>query len=125
MSDRNTTDNPYQPPALSDEPKARQQFTATRLAKPHPINLWVPWFGYGYVPLAIGLIILSPDDLGTRIKVLLFFVQALCFLLPVYVLLIAGLTVQRIKQRTNSVGITLFQILSTVLPILVVLLAFS
>ena len=124
MSDRNTTDNPYQPPELSEEPKAWQQVTATLLAKPHPINLWVPWFGYGYVPLAIGLIILSPD-VGTRIDVLLFCLQALWFLLPVYVLLIAGLTVQRIKQRTNSVGITLFQILSTVLPILVVLLGFS
>ena len=123
MSDGNTTDNPYQPPALSDKPLAKKE-TSNPRAKPHPINWRLPWFGYGYVPLAIGLIILSPD-VGTRINVVLFFFKALWFLLPVYLLLIAGLTVQRIKQRTNSVGITLFQILSTVLPILVVLLGFS
>ena len=47
---------------------------------------------------------------------------ALLFLLPVYGLAILGLTAQRILRKTNSVGLTLFQLLSMVLPTLLLIL---
>ena len=116
MSDENKPDNPYQPPALSDETLAKKDADGPK-AKPHPANWWIPWLGYGYVPLVIGL--LSVTDEGyDRYTSWLLSVSALFFLLPVYGLVILGLTAQRTLRKTNSVGLTLFQILSMVLPIL-------
>ena len=116
MSDANETNNPYQAPALSDETLAKKGGDAPK-AKPHPANWLIPWLGYGYVPLVIGL--LSVTDAGEeRYTWWLLSVSSLFFLLPVYGLVILGLTVQRTLRKTNSVGLTLFQILSMVLPIL-------
>ena len=122
MSDENKTDNPYQLPALSDEPHAKQNADGPR-AKPHPANWWIPWLGYGYVPLVIGLLSVTDDSNYDRYFAYLLSVQALFLLLPVYGLVILGLMAQRILRKTNSVGLTLFQILSMVLPILWVLFA--
>ena len=58
MSDENETDNPYQPPTLSDEPLAKEDANGTK-AKPDPIHWQIPWLGYGYVPLVMGLMFLS------------------------------------------------------------------
>ena len=116
MSDENKTDNPYQAPTLSDESLAKKDADGPK-AKPHPANWWVAWLGYGYVPLVIGL--LSVTDAGEeRYTWWLLSVSSLFFLLPVYGLVILGLTAQRTLRKTNSVGLTLFQILSMVLPIL-------
>ena len=116
MSDENETDNPYQPPTLSDEPLAKEDANGTK-AMPDPIHWQIPWLGYGYVPLVIGL--LSVTDAGEeRYTWWLLSVSSLFFLLPVYGLVNLGLTAQRTLRKTNSVGLTLFQILSMVLPIL-------
>ena len=116
MSEENETNNPYQPPALSDVPLAKQD-TDRPKAKPHPANWWVPWLGYGYVPLVMGLMFISEDPF----PIFIFSGLGLFFLLPVYGLFILKLTAQRNQQGTNSVGLTLFQILSMVLPILALL----
>ena len=113
MSDENKTDNPYQAPALSDETLVKKDADGPK-AKPHPANWWIPWLGYGYVPLVIALGNISRDGFS----VLCFSTGALLFLLPAYGLFIFKLTSQRKKQGTNSVGLTLFQILSMVLPTL-------
>ena len=112
MSDENRTDTPYQPPAPSDVPLAKKDADGPQ-AKPDPIHRQVQWLGYGYVPLVIGLLF-SSGSFG------LFILSgfALLFLLPVYGLFILKLTAQRNQQGTNSVGLTLFQILSMVLPTL-------
>ena len=111
MSDEKDTDNPYQPPAPSDEPLAKK-VTSSPTAKPEPYHWAIPCLGYGYVPLMIGLLFGSQDRFGA----LLFSTVPLLFLLPVYGLVILGLTVQRIKQKNNSPGLTTFQILSIVPP---------
>ena len=113
MSNENETNNPYQPPALSDETLAKKDADRPK-AKPHPANWLIPWLGYGYVPLVIGLLFGSKNGLDT----LLFSIGALLFLLPVYGLVILGLTVQRIKQKNNRAGLTTFQMLSIVPPTL-------
>ena len=117
MSDANETNNPYQAPTLSDESLAKKGADAPK-AKPHPANWWIPWLGYGYVPLVIGLIYIADDDGFNRYYIFINSAFALLFLLPVYGLAILGLTAQRTLRKTNSVGLTLFQILSMVLPIL-------
>ena len=116
MSDENKTDNPYQAPTLSDEPLAKKDADGAQ-AKLDPIHWQVPWLGYGYVPLVMGLMFISEDPF----PIFIFSGLALFFLLPVYGLFILKLTAQRNQQGTNSVGLTLFQILSMVLPILALL----
>ena len=113
MSDENRTDTPYQPPAPSDVPLAKKDADGPQ-AKPDPIHRQVQWLGYGYVPLVMGLLFGSKNGLDT----LLFSIGALLFLLPVYGLVILGLTVQRIKQKNNRAGLTTFQMLSIVPPTL-------
>ena len=113
MSDENETNNPYQPPTLSDETLAKKGGDAPK-AKPHPANWLIPWLGYGYVPLVIGLSFIS----GEPLFILIISTVALLLLLPVYGLVIFGLTIQRTLRKTNSVGLTVFQILSMVLPFL-------
>ena len=117
MSDENKTDNPYQAPTLSDETLAKKGGDAPK-AKPHPANWLIPWLGYGYVPLVSGLIFNADIDNFDRYYTFINSAFALLFLLPVYGLAILGLTAQRTLRKTNSVGLTLFQILSMVLPIL-------
>ncbi len=119
MSDENETNNPYQPPTLSDETLAKKDADASK-AKPHPFHWWVAWLGYGYVPaFIVPVIALIAQDKGADAWMIgAYSTLALFFLLPVYGLVILGLTVQRILRKTNSVGLTLFQILSMVLPIL-------
>ena len=112
MSDENKTNNPYQPPTLSDESLAKKDAEGPK-AKPHPANWWIPWVWYGYVPLVTGLWFISED-----LFMLIISTVALLLLLPVYGLVIFGLTIQRTLQKTNSAGLTLFQILSVVLPFL-------
>ena len=123
MSDENKTDNPYQPPTLSDESLAEKDADGTK-AKPHPFHWWVAWLGYGYVPaFIVPVIALIAQDKGADAWMIGFCsTLALFFLLPVYGLVILGLTAQRTLRKTNSVGLTLFQILSMVLPILWVIL---
>ena len=113
MSDENKTDNPYQAPTLSDESLAKKGGDAPK-AETHPANWWIPWLGYGYVPLVIGLSLISEKWLF----ILIISTVALLLLLPVYGLVIFGLTIQRTLRKTNSVGLTVFQILSMVLPCL-------
>ena len=115
MSDENETNNPYQAPVLSDETLAKKDADRPK-AKPDPINWTVPWLGYGYIPLVIGLISISEGI--DRFIILFYSAFALLLLLPVYGLVILGLTAQRTLRKTNSIGQTLFQILSMVLPIL-------
>ena len=124
MSDENKIENRYQPPAPSDESLAKKDAGAPK-AKPHPANWWIPWLGYGYVPLVIGLLSVTDDSNYDRYFAWLLSVSALFFLLPVYGLVILGLMAQRILRKTNSVGLTLFQILSMVLPILWLFLVMS
>ena len=119
MSDENKTENPYQPPTLSDETLAKKGGDAPK-AKPHPFHWWVAWLGYGYVPaFIVPVIALTAQDEGFDAYFIgAWSALALFFLLPVYGLVILGLTAQRILRKTNSVGLTLFQILAMVLPIL-------
>ena len=49
MSDKNKTDNPYQPPAPSDEPLAKKDAVKPK-ARLNPVHRLVPIFGYAYVP---------------------------------------------------------------------------
>ena len=119
MSDENKTDNPYQAPALSDETLVKKDADGPK-AKPEPFHWWVAWLGYGYVPaFIVPVIALIAQDEGADAWMIGFCsTLALFFLLAVYGLVILGLTVQRTLRKTNSVGLTMSQISSMVLPIL-------
>ncbi len=107
MSDENKTDNPYQPPTLSDEPLAKQKI--------HPVHWLVPTFGYVYVPALF--IFISPDgyvrsteQYGIPKELHPYFgwlaILSL-FVLPIYVVVICFLGWRRSRQGTNTTGMTL------------------
>ena len=49
MSEENDTDNPYQPPSLSDEPLVNQEVARPK-ATLTPVHVLLPGLGYAYVP---------------------------------------------------------------------------
>ena len=103
MSDENKTDNPYQAPAPSDEPLAKQKI--------HPVHWLVPLFGYAYVPtILINEVKLESYGLST--------VNLSIFVAPIYVVAILLLGWQRYRQGTNTLVINLYHGLSCVLPVL-------
>ena len=69
MSDENRTDNPYQPPALRDEPLAKKDANGPK-AKLHPVHWLLPILGYVYVPPMFILnsleVITGPTGIGSR-----------------------------------------------------------
>ena len=124
MADDNA--QPYQSPARSDAPLGMID-TAHIKAKPHVTHWLLPILGYAYVPVFLTLVIgLTAQKqysdawfLGYAVEIYSF--GAMLWLLPVYGLVMLGLTAKRIKDGTNSWGLMLFQLLSMAQPILILL----
>ena len=125
MSDENKTDNPYQPPTLSDEPLVRKGADGpkTRLNRVHWL---VPILGYAYVPAFFTFAILSEyaNWLGqdgiteTLESIRAFFWNGILILLPIYLVVILFLGWRRHRQGTNTTGMKLYHGLSLILPTL-------
>ena len=125
MPDENETENPYQAPALSDEPLAKKDAAKPKV-KLHPVHWLVPIFGYAYVPAgfifgSIAEYALSQGQYriaGTLQEFLNWYVLIIIFVLPVYVVVILLLGWRRHRQGTNTTGMKLYHGLSLILPIL-------
>ena len=125
MSDENETDNPYQPPTLSDEPLAKKDAAKTK-AKLNPVHWLVPIFGYAYVPAIF--IVASLPDYAISLRILGFLGTAddnamvlavyIIYVLPIYLVVILFLGWRRHRQGTNTTGIKLYHGLSLILPTL-------
>ena len=125
MSDENETNNPYQPPALSDETLVRKSADGpkNRLNRVHWI---VPILGYAYVPAFFTFAILSEYArwLGqhgiaeTLESIRAFFWNGILILLPIYLGVILFLGWRRHRQGTNTTGMNLYHGLSLILPAL-------
>ena len=126
MSDENKTDNPYQPPTLSDEPLAKQDADGPK-AKLHPVHWLVPISGYAYVPTLLmwqplynyfanpfwdNSLLETADEIAMGLALYIF------FLLPIYLVVILFLGWRRHKQGTNTTGMKLYHGLSLILPTL-------
>ena len=123
MSDENETNNPYQAPALSDEPLAKKDAAKPKV-KLHPVHWLVPIFGYAYVP-AIFIVASLPDYaislrihgfVGTADENAMVLAVYIIFVLPVYVVVILLLGWRRHRQGTNTTGMNLYHGLSLILP---------
>ena len=110
MSDENKTENPYQPPALSDETLAKKD-AARALAKLNPVHWLVPIFGYAYLPTIL-INEAKLENYGLSLVNLSIFVP------PIYVAAILLLGWQRYRQGTNTLVINLYHGLSCMLPVL-------
>ena len=109
MSDENETNNPYQPPTLSDETLPKKDADGPK-AKLHPVHWLVPIFGYAYVPVILifrslaNLIIPQRQygiagtliDVGTSLAVLIIIATL------IYVLTLIRLERRRNEQGTNT-----------------------
>ena len=120
MSNKNDTDNPYQPPAPSDEPLAKKDADGPK-AKLNLVHWLVPIFGYAYVP---AIFIFQDQFLGYSIEEMLdvsvrpadfvyFFIP-----FPVYVIVILFLDWRRNSKGRNTIGMILYHGLSLTLPAL-------
>ena len=125
MPDENETENPYQPPAPSDEPLAKKDADAPK-AKLNPVHWLVPILGYAYVPAGYILASLaeyarSQEQYGiwrTLEEFGNWYVILIILVLPVYVVVILFLGWRRHRQGTNTTGMKLYHGLSLILPIL-------
>ena len=124
MSNKNDTDNPYQPPAPSDEPLAKKE-TQAEEGELHPVHFAIPLAGYACFPLFVGLAFSGPDVNWLVWLPLQAFSYLLLLAVPFYAGFIIWLTFQRIKARKHGVGLTLFQILSIAPPLLLSLRGMS
>ncbi|MGC6460894.1 MAG: hypothetical protein ACON32_03790 [Pirellulaceae bacterium] len=123
MSDENKTENPYQPPALSDETLVKKDAAKTK-AKLNPVHWLVPTLGYAYVPafhifeLLYGdARSLGQDGIAEMITSIVEFLWFGIFIsLPVYVVIILYLGWRRHRQGTNTTGMNLYHGLSLILP---------
>ena len=125
MPDENKTENPYQPPAPSDEPFVNQDADGPK-AKLNSVHWLLPILGYAYVPAIFILGFLgdyagSQGQTGTaeqlhNYRVLLATLSL--FVLPVYVVGILVLSWQRHRKGTNTTGMGLYHGWSLILPIL-------
>ena len=125
MSDENKTDNPYQPPTLSDEPLVRKGADGpkTRLNRVHWL---VPILGYAYVPSFFTFAILSEytnwlgqDGIAETLEsIRAFFWNGILILLPIYLVVILFLGWRRHRQGTNTTGMNLYHGLSLILATL-------
>ena len=123
MSDENKTENPYQPPALSDETLVKKDAAKTK-AKLNPVHWLVPILGYAYVP-AFHIVeplygdarSLGQDGIAEMITSIVEFLWFGIFIsLPVYVVIILYLGWRRHRQGTNTTGMNLYHGLSLILP---------
>ena len=128
MSDENETNNPYQAPALSDEPLAKKDAAKPKV-KLHPVHWLVPIFGYAYVPaiFILGYLpryTLSQGQSGIAEKPhnQAWLVALITIATLIYVLILIRLERWRNEQGTNTRAIKLYSDLSWILPLLLVFL---
>ena len=125
MSDENKTENPYQPPALSDETLVKKDADAPK-ARLHPVHWLLPILGYVFVPPFFILDLLGSSywsqgqfGIAEQLQNYRNWLGILSiFVLPVYVVGVLLLGWQRHRKGTNTLGIKLYHGLSLILPIL-------
>ena len=123
MSDENKTENPYQPPALSDETLVKKDAAKTK-AKLNPVHWLVPILGYAYVPSFFTFAILyeyarslGQDGIAETLNSIAVFLWfGIFILLPIYLVVILFLGWRRHRQGTNTTGMNLYHGLSLILP---------
>ena len=123
MSDENKTDNPYQPPVLSDQPLVKQEIPSSTTTL-NPIHWLLPIAGYAYVPVAIVFIGTSEVFGIMDIEAGLLSFGLLLPGLPLYAAALFYMNRRRDKQGTNTLGLKLYHGLSLILPALWVALWF-
>ena len=123
MSDKNETENPYQPPVLSDQPLVKQEVPSST-ATLNPIHWLLPIAGYAYVPVAIVSMVFSEVFGITDLDAGFLSFGLLLPGLPLYAAALFYMNRRRDKQGTNTLGLKLYHGLSLILPALWVALWF-
>ena len=121
MSDENETNNPYQPPTLSEEPLAKKDADGPK-AKLNPIHWLLPILGYAYVPAFFTFDILyeyarslGQDGIAKTLDSIAEFLWLGIFiLLPIYLVVIFFLGWHRHRQGTNTTGMNFYHGLSLI-----------
>ena len=106
---------------------AEKSEIATRRQKLRTVNWLIPSFALGYVPF-VGFLsgcTRFADDQFLPYKFFVFSTLALLVLLPLYAVILVWLTLQRIKNETNTLAVTMFQRLSFIVLLFYFLLGLT
>ena len=124
MSARDKEDNPNPATTVNPSPTMESSEQSNQ-PKCHPIHWRLPLFAYGYVPLLFILGPLMDDDGFDRYYLFVYSGLLLLFLIPVYLVALVWLTRRRLKQGNNTIGLTVFQIVSLIPPAIWLLLVLT
>lgn len=94
----------------------------TEQSKHERLNWVLPSLALGYVPFVFLLSFASPVD---NYSLTMLSGVALLALLPIHTVILIWLTRQRIKNGTNTIGLTLFQLISFIVPLLFLIAVLS
>ena len=111
-----TTDNPR--PTMRSRGQSNQP-------KCHPIHWILPLVACSYVPVLFGLGPLLDKDSFDRYYLFVYSGVLLLLLIPVYIVAVVWLTRRRLKQGNNTIGLTVFQIVSLIPPAIWLLLVLT
>ena len=111
-----TTDNPR--PTMRSRGQSNQP-------KCHPIHWILPLAACSYVPVLFGLGPLLDKDSFDRYYLFVYSGVLLLLLIPVYIVAVVWLTRRRLKQGNNTIGLTVFQVVSLIPPAIWLLLVLT
>jgi hypothetical protein len=98
---------------------AEKSENVTKREKPRAVNWRIPSFALGYVPFVFFLSWCKrfSDDQFLGYEIFVFSTFGLIILLPLYAIILVWLTQQRIKSGTNTLAVTVFQLVSFIVPL--------
>jgi hypothetical protein len=98
---------------------AEKSENVTKREKPRAVNWRIPCFALGYVPFVFFLLWCESfsDKPDSRFEIFVFSTFGLIILLPLYAIILVWLTQQRIKSGTNTLAVTVFQLVSFIVPL--------
>jgi hypothetical protein len=98
---------------------AEQSEIARKGQKLRTVNWRIPSFALGYVPFVFFLAWFTrfSDDQFLGYEIFVFSTFGLIVLLPLYAIILVWLTLQRIKSGTNTLAVTVFQLVSFIVPL--------
>ena len=94
-----------------------EEFTEYQLQEFRRVNWLIPNLAIGYVPLVFALIFLSRNDGLSSYEVFVYSGLILMYAIPFYAIILIWNTMKRIRNGTNTLAVTLYQLFSFIILI--------
>ena len=91
------------------------ELTESQLQQVRRVNWLIPNLAIGYVPFVFVLMLLSSNDSFSPFYVFVYSGSFLIYAIPVYAIVLIWNAVKQIRIGTNTVAVTLYQLLSFII----------